>query len=458
MNAPEQSAAVAAGTTARYAWYVTVLLAVAYFVSYVDRIVLALLVEPIKQDLQVSDTAMSLLLGLAFALFYAALGIPIARLADRYSRKWIIVGGIALWSLMTTLTGIARSYAGILIARMGVGVGEAALTPAAYSMLADYFKPAALTRPMSVYHMGAVVGIGAAFIVGGAVAELARSVPAIALPLIGPLKSWQLAFFIVGVPGLLLAGLMALTMREPARTDRQLGSTGRSSSMREVLGFMWRRRRAYACVILGPSVCGAYTFGTFSWMPTYLIRVFDASPGEAGLWFGLAVIVSSTGGFYASASVAAWLQKRGHSDALLRGAGYALLLSAAPTAFAYSLDEPRAVLAVWAVGAFLCSMPFVLCPTALQLITPSPYRATVSSIYLLATSMAGIAAGPTAVALLSEHVFGSPLALGRAMAIVAALALPAAGLICLAGRRSLVAALSPRANATGSPAVERAAT
>lgn len=428
-------------TESRYAWYVTVLLAVAYFVSYVDRIVLALLVEPIKADLQVTDTQMSLLLGLAFAVFYAVLGIPIARLADRFSRKWIIATGIMLWSLATAATGLSRAYAGVLFARMGVGVGEAALTPAAYSMLSDYFRPDALARPMSIYHMGAVIGIGAAFIIGGTVAEYTQTGVSFEVPWAGTVQGWQLAFFIVGLPGLLVALLVATTVKEPARGGRLRGDSSETASIAECLSFMRHNRRAFAALILGPAICGAYAYGAFSWMPTYLIRVFDASPRQAGVWYGIAVILSNTAGFYASATLAAWLKRRGHVDALLRAAGYALLLSALPAALCYSLDQPAGVLVLWAAAAFLFSMPFVLCPTALQLITPNEYRATLSAFYLLLTSIIGLAAGPTLVAVLSEYIFQSPLALGKAMSVVAAIMLPLAGLICLSGRAALQTAL-----------------
>jgi len=284
-----------------YAWYVTCVLTVAYFTSYIDRIILSLLVEPIKRDLGASDTAMSLLLGLAFAVFYAVLGIPIARWADRASRKWIIAAGIFLWSITTAMTGLARTYGEVFIARVGVGVGEAALTPAAYSMLSDQFPPISLSRPMSLYHMGAILGIGTAFVIGGAVAQFARLTSALTLPVLGTIHTWQLAFIIVGFPGLAIALLVALTVAEPARTGaRMLGRV----SWRACLRFVFERRRAYSALILGPAICGTFAFGAMSWMPTYLIRVHRLPPGRAGLWFGAAVIVSNVGGFLAGGMAA----------------------------------------------------------------------------------------------------------------------------------------------------------
>ena len=426
-----------------YAWYVTCVLTVAYFTSYIDRIILSLLVEPIKRDLGASDTAMSLLLGLAFAVFYAVLGIPIARWADRASRKWIIAAGIFLWSITTAMTGLARTYGEVFIARVGVGVGEAALTPAAYSMLSDQFPPISLSRPMSLYHMGAILGIGTAFVIGGAVAQFARLTSALTLPVLGTIHTWQLAFIIVGFPGLAIALLVALTVAEPARTGaRMLGRV----SWRACLRFVFERRRAYSALILGPAICGTFAFGAMSWMPTYLIRVHRLPPGRAGLWFGAAVIVSNVGGFLASPWLAEWLRRRGHADAFVRATAYAFCAAIAPIVIALQLDSAVACLTWWSIGMFFCSMPFVLCPTAIQLITPNELRATVSSFYLLVTSFVGMAAGPTLVALISEHYFHSPLALGKALTVLGLVALPAAAMICASQRGAFAAALEAKAN------------
>ena len=183
------------------AWYAVAVLFVAYTFSFADRIILSLLVQPIKQDLALSDTKISLLHGFAFAIFYTLMGIPIGRLADRYSRRAIAAAGIAVWSFMTAVCGIARGYWELFSARVGVGVGEAALSPAAFSMIADLFPPQKLGRALSVYTMGAFVGAGLAFIIGGAVIQSITSSPEMTLPIVGTIRSWQAAFFIVGLPG-----------------------------------------------------------------------------------------------------------------------------------------------------------------------------------------------------------------------------------------------------------------
>ena len=199
-----------------YAWYVVAVLMLAYVCSFVDRQVLALMVPAVRRDLGISDTQMSLLMGLSFALFYSILGLPIGRLADRSSRRRIIVWGIAVWSVMTALCGAARNYWQLFLARMGVGVGEAALSPPAYSLIADYFPKDRLGTAIGVYSLGIYLGSGLAMMLGGWVTGRVAAAAMWTLPLIGEVRPWQAVFFVIGLPGLLLA-LWVGTLREPAR-------------------------------------------------------------------------------------------------------------------------------------------------------------------------------------------------------------------------------------------------
>ncbi|MDP7094057.1 MAG: MFS transporter, partial [Gammaproteobacteria bacterium] len=180
-----------------YAWYVAVILTLAHIVSFLDRQVLAMLVEPIKHDLEINDTQMSLLLGLAFAIFYTFMAIPIGRLADRRNRRTIIAVGITAWCAMTAMCGLARNYWQLFLARVGVGVGEATLTPSALSMLSDYFPRNKLGAAIGFYNMGVSVGAGIAFIVGGQIIGFVTNSPPITLPFIGELYAWQTVFLLV---------------------------------------------------------------------------------------------------------------------------------------------------------------------------------------------------------------------------------------------------------------------
>lgn len=198
-----------------YAWYIVGVLMLAYLFSYIDRSILSLLVGPIRSDLQLSDTQLSLLHGFAFALFYAILGFPIGRAADRYHRVGIIVTGISFWSIMTAACGLAKSFPQLFLARMGVGIGEAALNPCAYSIITDSFPRRLLARALSTYVMGTYMGFGVAFVIGGLVVEAITQAPVIQLPVLGQIHTWQAAFFYVGLPGLIVALLILLTVREP---------------------------------------------------------------------------------------------------------------------------------------------------------------------------------------------------------------------------------------------------
>lgn len=178
-----------------YAWYVVTLCMLAYIFSFIDRQILALMIEPIKADLQLSDTQFSLLHGLAFSLFYAVMGLPLAYIADRFSRPKLISIGIIVWSLATATCGLSKNFIQLFLSRMAVGVGEAALSPAAYSMFSDMFSKDKLGRAVGIYSIGAFLGGGIAFLVGGYVINLLKGVTLIEVPLLGALKAWQIAFF-----------------------------------------------------------------------------------------------------------------------------------------------------------------------------------------------------------------------------------------------------------------------
>ena len=211
-----------------YAWYVVAVLTVAYIFSFVDRQIINLLVEPIREDLQLTDTQISLLQGIAFALFYTLMGIPIARLADVSNRRAIIAVGVFLWSLMTAMCGLAKSFGQLFAARIGVGVGEAALSPPAYSLFTDYFPPGKVTRAIAVFTGGSFLGAGLAYIIGGFVVDFVTRLDVVEVPVFGQIRAWQMAFIVVGLPGILLALLVFFIARTGAQ-GAAWRSTGCSS-------------------------------------------------------------------------------------------------------------------------------------------------------------------------------------------------------------------------------------
>ena len=416
-----------------YGWYVVGVLIVAYTISYVDRTILTLLVKPIRESLQISDTQLSLLHGLAFAVFYTFLGIPIARLADRHNRTRIIALGIAVWSLMTALCGFAKNFGQLFLARVGVGVGEAALSPAAYSILSDYFKGAALTRALSVYTSAIYIGAGLALMIGGAVIA---TVPALDLPVLGHFEPWQVVFLFVGLPGLLVAVWM-LTVREPVRTGMSRAATaGQSLPVRAVARYIGDRAGAYGFLIAGLSASSLLWNGSMAWIPTFFIRTFEWTPAMIGMRFGLMLLVFGTAGILFGGWFSGWLRNRGHMDANLLVGVLSAVLVFLPGIIAPLIADETLCFAAFCAFVLAGSMPYGAAGAAFQDITPNQMRAQVIAIYFFFLNLAGIGLGPTVVALFTDQVFGDDLAVKYSLVAVAAIMAPLAALLLWVGRRS----------------------
>ncbi|HEX7417440.1 MAG TPA: MFS transporter, partial [Steroidobacteraceae bacterium] len=304
----------------RIAGYALFVFAIVLMFNFLDRGILNLLVTPIKRDLGLSDVQMSLLMGFAFSLFYVLLGLPIARLVDSRSRRLIMGTGIAIWSGMTALCGLAGNFSQLFIARVGVGVGEACNGPATYSMLSDLFPREKLPRAISFLNFGFVAGTGLALVIGGLVIKLLARVPEVHLPLIGTLHSWQLVFIVVGLPGLLVAALMA-TMPEPKRRGvLALVQGGRavpvkSLPVKQVVGFLVKNGPAYAPMFMGLACSSVLNFGIQAWAPTLFARAYGWSASQAGLTLGILVIVTAPIGLLAGSALAERFARQGRDDA-----------------------------------------------------------------------------------------------------------------------------------------------
>jgi MFS family permease len=296
-------------------WYMVGVLTLAYVFSFVDRSILTLLVGPIKADLGLSDTQISLLHGLAFAIFYTALGIPIASLADRRNRRNLIVAGVAFWSVATAACGLARGFWQLFLARVGVGVGEAALSPAAYSMIADSFPEERLGRALGTYTMGAIAGAGLALVIGGAVIGLVSQAGDVSLPLVGTLRPWQAVFFAVGLPGLVVAAWIG-TLREPVR--RALPGTPSAAGVKPLWQWMKSHPGAYVAHLAGFAFLSIVLNTLVAWTPAHLFRNFGLKPAEVGLYLGALILVFGTAGVVIGGWYGDRLRQQGRVDAMLR--------------------------------------------------------------------------------------------------------------------------------------------
>lgn len=419
-------AAQAASTPAPWpsplrAWSLTLILMLANTLAFVDRQALALLVQPIKADLAISDTAISLLYGLSFTLFYVGVGLPIARLADRSNRRNIVAGAIFVWSLATSLCGLARSFGGLFAARVGVGAGEGGLTPAAYSLLADTFPKHRLPLAMGIYQIGIYLGSAAALVIGGVVFTHVPPGATVIVPVLGALKGWQVVFLLLGLPGIVLSAVILL-VREPAR--RGLAAHDETATLGQFVAHIAARRRAYAGIMFGFALMVLVGNGTAVWIPAFFERSFGWTTAEVGRIYGPVVFLCGTSGALAGGTMASWLNRRGAPNGSLQAALYGFV-ALVPLTIAFPL-VPDARLALGLIGLmnFFAGFNFGGGLAALQELTPNRMRALMSAAYLLTINLIGAALGPTAIALVTDYAFGDPAALHLAIALVCAVASP----------------------------------
>lgn len=401
------------------AWTTVSILMVAYVLSFIDRQILNLLVGPIRRDLAISDTEMSLLMGLSFAMFYTVCGIPLGRLADTKSRRGLIAFGVLFWSAATAACGMARLYWQFLLCRIGVGVGEAALSPAAYSLIADSFPLERRATAISVYSMGVYLGSGLAFLLGGLVIKFASAQGDVMLPLLGEVRPWQLIFLGLGAAGVLFTLLM-LAVKEPARRG---AGAGVAVPLSQVASYIRKNRRTVLCHNFGFAGLAFAGYGSAAWVPTFYIRTYGWDASHVGIVYGSIVAVFGCLGIVFGGRLADWMAKRGRTDANMRVGLYAAI-AAVPFVLGFPLMESAFWASVLMAPTVFClSMPFGVAPAAIQEIMPNSMRGQASAIYLFVITLLGLGIGPTAVALVTDYVFADDNALRYSLLIVTLLAI-----------------------------------
>ncbi|HEY6597695.1 MAG TPA: MFS transporter [Pseudomonadales bacterium] len=366
--------------------YVLGVLVVVYTFNFIDRQILSILLEPIKHELLLSDTQLGLLTGFAFAMFYATLGIPIARYADRSNRRTLIAIALTVWSAMTALSGLAMNFWHLLIARIGVGVGEAGCSPASHSIIADYFSAKSRATALGIYSLGIPIGILFGFTIGGWINEA---------------YGWRIAFFVVGVPGLLLALLVRFTVREPVRGMAE----GRTAAVDqpgiiETLRYLLAKR-SFRHLAFGGALTAFVGYGLVNWMPSFLIRSHGMTTGQIGLWLGLILgipggIGIALGGYLADRLGAAdtrwymWVV----TVALLAGTPFALgiFLSPSPTHALLYLIVPVML------GNFYQATTF----SQTQGLVNLRMRSVAAAVLLFILNIIGLGAGPTVVGVIAD--------------------------------------------------------
>lgn len=422
------------GGSYRYGWYTTAVLMLAYTFSFLDRQILNLMVGPIKADLGLTDVQFALLTGGAFGIFYTVMGLPIGWMADRYPRKWIIAGGIALWSLMTAACGLARSFSHLLLARVGVGVGEATLSPSAYSMLSDLFDKTRLPKAMSIYTVGIYIGAGAAMIIGGTVVAAVERTPEIVLPVLGHVRSWQMVFLAVGLPGLLVA-LWAATLREPHRSmraDEAAEPAERRFAIGRIWAFLSAHPRMSVSLFLGSAMFSILSY-TDAWFPELFIRTWGWGPQRTGLVNGAASLIGGPLGMLAAGWWSSRMIQRGQSDACLRLTAYAAAGILLPSVLMPLMPHPALMAALLFPIKFFGGFTPVLIPTAIQLVAPSALRAQLGAVFMLTVGIVGVSLGPILPALLNDYMFRDEMALHYSLSLSSGIITPIAFILLWIG-------------------------
>jgi MFS family permease len=413
---PEQSAANDYPKP-KEAWYVVVILLVCYIFSFIDRQIIGYLVEPIERDLGMTDSQVGLLSGLAFAFLYTVLGIPIARMSDKFNRRNIIATGVFLWSLAATYCGLARTGVQLFLGRIGVGIGEATLSPAAYSMMVDMFPREKQSSAFSIYNMGITIGSAlAAGLSGVVVLVFAKSETNYVLPILGEIRGWQMAFIVTGVPGLLLP-LLLLTVRDPKRRGliTATDATGKAAvikpSMWEVIKYALKSKAFYSKHFFAWGFMSMMGYGVGTWLPVSLQRQWNMDPGKIGLMQCAGLLLINTPAVFAFGKISDRLQKKGIQDAPV----IMCLVSAIGVAALCGLPYVMPSLVMAWVMIYLSSICFHgyvgLSPMIVSQVTPNQMRAQISSMSLFVVNMLGLGIGPSLPPLFTKIFFNNDKAM-----------------------------------------------
>jgi MFS family permease len=373
-----------------YRWYVVWLLFLVYVLNFVDRQILQILIEPIRKEFNFSDTQMGMLSGLAFAVVYSVLGIPIARIADRRNRVTIISISLFVWSFFTVVTGRAHSFVQLFAARVCVGIGEAGCTPPAYSIISDYFEKTRRTTAVAIYSMGIYGGVFVGYLVGAQVAQE---------------YGWRMAFYVVGLPGILLALIVKLTLREPPRGFAEgIATPATPPPVKEVLSKLLTKPTFWH-LALATALHAFVGYGVSGFHPSFLIRVHGLTVGEAGTVLAIVSAVSGVGGTWFGGWLADKLsQSKRDVRWQLWTPGYATLLNVPAAVIAYYLADKNIVIGMMFISLVFGVMYLGPSYATMQRLVDVRERALGSAVLLLIVNLIGLGLGPTLVGVVSDII------------------------------------------------------
>lgn len=419
-------------------WALVGLLTLAAIIAYMDRLILSVLFVPLSRGLSLSDTQMSVLQGGSFAVIYALAGLPLGMVADRLNRRNIIIGGVLLWSGATIAGGFATTFTQLLLSRFVTGIGEAALFPAATSMIGDGVSLQRRGLALSLFVMGQMLGGGAAVTVGGILLDLATHHAFDSIPVVGHLAPWGIVLVLVGSPGAaLLLGLCFI--REPPRRET---AVKRSASTREVLAQFAMRWKLVLPLYLALACAALSDFSIGAWTPTLLSRHFGWSGTQIGVWFGGCLISSGLAAALLAGIISDWARRNQGGSGVLHWAAIAAAFAFACSAFALMPTPPLllSVLFAQSIASSTCSL---ICAIAIQISLPNEVRGLGSALLSLGNILLGLGCGPTLVALATEHLYRSDAAVGASITTVCAPAFVIGILVLLNASRRQTRTVAP---------------
>lgn len=400
------------------AWYAVGVLSLVYVFAFLHRHLIILFADPIRQAFGLTDTAVSLLIGFSFSLFYATLALPMGRLADTKNRRRLLAVSTTLWSLCTAGFGAATQFVHLLLARMGSGIGQAALGPATYSIVSDYFPRRQRAMAMGVILSGIHIGGGLSLLFGGVAIGFVAELEIHQLPLIGAVHPWQVVFLLASLPVLLIVPLMT-TVREPVRLEERqwsLQAAAGNATLREFWTFARAHGRLLGLLCVGVACHAMSDYGVDVWLPAFFMRTYGWTPAEAGGVLGLAMVTAAPLGLFVGGRLSTWLIDRGHDDANLR-----VLLVSLAVLLPLRLVFPLMPTAGWAVAVAVPALffaPFAAGTNAalIQELFPNRMRGVATAVYVGLISIVGLGLGPVTVAVVTDYFFGGPQSLRFSMA------------------------------------------
>ena len=422
-----------------YAWFFTSILLVAYIISFIDRQMINYLVVPIKEDMGLTDFEISFIQGWGFVLAYIIFSIPFGRIVDKVNRVRVLIGGIIIWSVATAACGFSKNSWQLVLSRSGVGAGEAALTPASWSIISDLFPVEKRSFPMSIYLMGPYIGQGLSLLFGAQILRIYNEPVTLFESII--VQPWQIIFLIIAVPGVIL-GLLMFALKDPVRKEVLVSEKEEGKdSIKEVFAYVIKNIGAYMPLLIGSAFIVVLLYGVQSWVPTFLHRIHGWEHTRIGDQYGLVALFAGSLGVVSGPMAEKYLTKLNFNAATI--------IVCIITAVALTIIGPITFLSLSSdivlIGIFITSffitLPLALFATSLQNITPNQYRGVVSGLYVFTVNITGYGLGPMVVAFFTDKVFKSEMAIDLSMAAMFLICGPISFFIFYLGRKPFAKAL-----------------